>query len=221
MSPGRYGLDFDTALFQAERVMGILRGVDNQSLGGVLQAAQAGGLRFIEITLNTDNALALIEQANELNLVSLCIGAGTVLNLEQARLSHSAGARFLVAPTLNEEVANFCKDQNIPYFPGALTPTEIERAWSAGAFMVKVFPVEKMGADYLKMIKGPFQDISLMAVGGVNAKNVSEYLNAGASAVAMGGSIFSPKRMQERAFEVIQKEIQEFMLPVQEFCSKK
>jgi 2-dehydro-3-deoxyphosphogluconate aldolase / (4S)-4-hydroxy-2-oxoglutarate aldolase len=221
MSSGRNGSDFDTVLFQAERVMGILRGVDNQSLGGVLRAAQAGGLRFIEITLNTDNALALIEQSNELNLAPLCIGAGTVLNLEQARLAHSVGARFLVSPTLNEEVANYCKDQNVPYFPGALTPTEIEKAWSAGAFMVKVFPVEKMGADYLKMIKGPFQDISLMAVGGVSAKNVSEYLNAGASAVAMGGSIFSSKRMQEKAFEVIQKEIQEFMLPVQAFCSKK
>ena len=219
MSSGRYGLDFDTTLFKAERVMGILRGVDNHSLGGVLQAAQAGGLRFIEITLNTDNALALIEQANE--LASLCIGAGTVLSLEQARLAHSAGARFLVAPTLNKEVSNFCKDQNIPYFPGALTPTEIEKAWSAGAFMVKVFPVEKMGADYLKMIKGPFQDISLMAVGGVSAKNVSEYLNAGASAVAMGGSIFSSQRMHGKAFDVIQKEIQEFMLPVHAFCSKK
>jgi len=201
--------------------MGILRGVDSQSLGGVLHAAQAGGLRFIEITLNTDNALALIEQANEFNLASLCIGAGTVLSLEQARLAHSAGARFLVSPTLNEEVANYCKDQNIPYFPGALTPTEIEKAWSAGAFMVKVFPVEKMGADYLKMIKGPFQDISLMAVGGVSAKNVLEYLNAGASAVAMGGSIFSSQRMHGKAFDVIQKEIQEFMLPVHAFCSKK
>ncbi len=217
----RSGLDFDPVLFQAERVMGILRGVDKGSLPGVLQVSHAGGLRFIEITLNTANALELIEQANSLNLPSLCIGAGTVLSLDQARQAHSSGARFLVAPTLNEDVASYCKDQNIPYFPGALTPTEIEKAWSAGAFMVKVFPVEKMGSDYLKMLKGPFQDISLMAVGGVNAKNAIEYLNAGASAVAMGGSIFSVKRMQEKAFDVIQKEIQEFLLPVQSFCSKK
>jgi len=220
MSLGNLGTDFDPELFLKERAMGILRGVDQDSLPGVLQASEFGGLRFIEITLNTADAFALINQANRHKDSPLCIGAGTVLNLEQARLAVSSGACFIVAPTLNEDVASFCKDQNIPYFPGALTPTEVEKAWMAGAFMVKVFPAEKMGPDYLKMLKGPFQDISLMAVGGVNPQNALNYLEAGADAVAMGGSIFSVKRMKEKSFDVIQNDIKEFLLPVQAFCSK-
>ena len=85
--------------------------------------------------------------------------------------------------------------------------------------MVKVFPASQMGPDYIKLLKGPFEQIKLMAVGGVNPENIPDYFSAGASAVALGGSIFSTKRMADKAFSVIQKEIEEFILAVNKIYS--
>ncbi len=210
---------FDLARFQEEPVLGILRGVTEESLSGVLSAVISGGLRFVEVTLNTPNAPTLIERAVKSFSDSLCIGAGTVLSLADAQNVAHAGAQFIVSPTLNEEVAEFCRQKKLAYFPGALTPSEIEKAWNAGATMVKVFPASQMGPEYFNVIKGPFEKIRLMAVGGVGPKNISEFLSAGADAVALGGSILSPSRMREKKFSLIQKEIEVFLLAVRKFYS--
>jgi 2-dehydro-3-deoxyphosphogluconate aldolase / (4S)-4-hydroxy-2-oxoglutarate aldolase len=204
---------FDISLFEKEPVMGIIRGVDKDSLPGVLEAAYAGGLRFIEITLNTPGAFLLIKRAVKL-FPDFCIGAGTVLSVESTQQAIDNGAQFIVAPNLNEQVAECCIKNNAAYFPGALTPTEIEKAWSSGATMVKVFPASQMGPDYIKLLKGPFEQIKMMAVGGVSPKNIPDYFSAGASAVALGGSIFSTSRMANGEFSVMQKEIEEFMFAV-------
>ncbi|MBC8287356.1 MAG: bifunctional 4-hydroxy-2-oxoglutarate aldolase/2-dehydro-3-deoxy-phosphogluconate aldolase [Nitrospinae bacterium] len=209
---------FDLTLFEKEPVLGIIRGVDEDSLPGVLQAAYSGGLRYLEITLNTPHALLLIKKAIEL-FPDFCIGAGTVLSAESSQQAIDVGAQFIVAPNLNEQVAQCCIKNNRAYFPGALTPTEIEKAWSFGATMVKVFPAAQMGPGYIKLLKGPFDKIKLMAVGGISPQNIPDYFSAGASAVALGGSIFSTKRMADRAFSVIQKEIEEFMFAVNKIYS--
>jgi 2-dehydro-3-deoxyphosphogluconate aldolase/(4S)-4-hydroxy-2-oxoglutarate aldolase len=120
---------------------------------------------------------------------------------------------------LNEKVAEFCCKNNLAYFPGALTPTEIEKAWGSGATMVKVFPASQMGPNYFKILKGPFDHIKLMAVGGVGPQNIPDYFSSGASAVALGGSIFSPSRMADREYLAIQKEIEEFMFAVNKIYS--
>ena len=208
---------FDLTLFEKEPVMGIIRGVDEVSLPGVLEAAYSGGLRFLEITLNTPDALFLIEKAVKL-FPDLCIGAGTVLSAEATQQAIDRGAKFIVAPNLNEQVAECCTKNNTPYFPGALTPTEVEKAWSLGATMVKVFPASQMGPDYIKLLKGPFDQIKLMVVGGISPKNIPDYFHAGASAVALGGSIFSVSRMVNGEFSVIQKEIADFMFAVNQNC---
>ncbi|MFQ5450393.1 MAG: bifunctional 4-hydroxy-2-oxoglutarate aldolase/2-dehydro-3-deoxy-phosphogluconate aldolase [Nitrospinaceae bacterium] len=210
---------FNLPRFEEEPVIGIIRGMTEEALPGVMEALAAGGLRFVEITFNTPNAPALIEKTARDYTGSLCLGAGTVLSLQDAETAVAAGAGFLVAPTLNDEVAAFCRERQLPYFPGALTPTEIERAWNAGASMVKIFPASEMGPAYFRMVKGPFQNIRLMAVGGVHSKNLSEYLAAGASAVALGGSIISPARMQKKQFDLIRNGIQEFLLAVRNFYS--
>ena len=211
--------NFDIVRFQKEPVLGILRGITEESFAGVMSALISAGLRFVEVTLNTPNALSLIEKGSKSFSSSLCIGAGTVLSLEDAQKAVTAGAQFIVAPTLNEDVAEFCKRQNLAYFPGALTPTEIEKAWNAGATMVKVFPASQMGPGYFSVIKGPFEKIRLMAVGGIGPNNISDYFSAGADAVALGGSILSPSRMRNKEFPLIQKEIEVFLLAVRKFYS--
>jgi 2-dehydro-3-deoxyphosphogluconate aldolase / (4S)-4-hydroxy-2-oxoglutarate aldolase len=209
---------FDLHQFESIPVIGILRGVKEESLQGVLDASIAGGLRFIEITLNTRDSYHLIQQGKN-NYSELTIGAGTVLSEEEAKRAFDSGAQFIVAPNFEEEVAAFCVENKLAYFPGALTPTEIQKAWKCGATMVKVFPVSQMGPGYFKQVKGPFDKVKLIAVGGVNPSNIKKYLGAGADAVALGGSIYSLQRMENRKFSDIQKDIEEFMFEVKTFYS--
>lgn len=210
---------FDLHQFELAPVIGILRGVTEESLQGVAEASIAGGLRFLEITLNTPNSYRLIEKAIERH-TELTIGAGTVLTVEDAEKAFDSGAQFIVAPDFDEGVAAFCLKNKLAYFPGALTPTEIQRAWKSGATMVKVFPASQMGPDYIKQVKGPFNNVKLVAVGGVKPGNIQNYFDAGADAVALGGSIYSLERMENRKFSDIQKDIEEFMFEVKSFYSK-
>jgi 2-dehydro-3-deoxyphosphogluconate aldolase / (4S)-4-hydroxy-2-oxoglutarate aldolase len=209
---------FDLTLFEKEPVMGIIRGVEENSISGVLEAAYAGGLRFLEITLNTAGAFLLIKRAVEL-FPNFCIGAGTVLSVKSTQQAIDHGAQFIVAPNLNKQVAECCIKNNTAYFPGALTPTEIEKAWNSGATMVKVFPASQMGPGYIKHLKGPYDEIKMMAVGGISPKNIPDYFSAGVSAVAFGGSIFSTSRMSNGEFSVIQKEIEDFLFAVNQIYS--
>jgi 2-dehydro-3-deoxyphosphogluconate aldolase / (4S)-4-hydroxy-2-oxoglutarate aldolase len=210
---------FDLHRFESAPVIGILRGVKEESLQGVSEASIAGGLSFIEITLNTQDSCHLIEQATNM-FSELTIGAGTVLSVEEAKRAFDSGAQFIVAPNFEEEVAAFCVENKLAYFPGALTPTEIQKAWKYGATMVKVFPVSQMSPDYFKQVKGPFDKVKLVAVGGVNSSNIKKYLGAGADAAALGGSIYSPQRMENGKFSEIQKDIEDFMFEVKTFYSK-
>ncbi len=211
---------FNLNRFKESPVLGIIRGAPKDSIQGVLDACVAGGLRFAELTLNTEKALSLIESASQQFAEDLCIGAGTVLSLTDAKDAVNAGAQFIVSPTLNIDVATYCVENDIAYFPGALTPTEIEKAWSSGATMVKVFPASQMGANYFNIVCGPFNELSLMAVGGVDLSNAVEYLEAGASAVAIGGSLFSVTRMRNKDFNSIKIAIADLVSTVKIFYSK-
>ena len=202
---------FDLVSFKKASALGIIRGASSNSIQGLLTACVLGGLKFVEITLNSRGALPLIELASNEFSDDICIGAGTVVNLLEATQAVDSGAKFIVSPTLNIDVASFCNEKKIAYFPGALSPTEIEKAWNSGATMVKVFPASQMGPDYFKTVLGPFDKILLMAVGGVNASNAAQYLDSGASALAIGGSVFTPARIKNLEFNIIQKEVCEFI----------
>ena len=211
---------FNLSRFKESPVLGIIRGAPKDSIQGVLEACVTGGLRFVELTLNTEKALSLIESASQQFSEDLCVGAGTVLSLNDVKLAVKAGAQFIVSPTLNIDVATYCVKKEIAYFPGALTPTEIEKAWSAGATMVKVFPASQMGASYFNTVRGPFNELSLMAVGGVDLSNAVEYLKAGASAVAIGGSLFTVTRMRNKDFDSIKTAITELVSTVKIFTPR-
>tara|TARA_B100001123_G_C15284416_1_gene1015125 strand:+ start:1017 stop:1682 length:666 start_codon:yes stop_codon:yes gene_type:complete len=212
-------MSFNLDSFESMPVLGIIRGVKLSCLHGVLEASLSGGLRYLEITQNTPDYIKFIKIINK-EYPQVTIGAGTILSLIDAKKAFDAGAKFIVAPDFNEQIAEFCVDNSLSYFPGALTPTEIQKAWISGATMVKIFPASQMGPDYFKQIKGPFNSVKLMAVGGVNTANIETYLSAGANAVAIGGSIFSIQRMENRLFDEIQSNIKEFMFEVKSFYSK-
>ena len=197
----------DLDRFRQLPLMGILRGGDLSVVEPLVETLVDAGLETLEITMNTVGASEMIRAANNVSGGRLMIGAGTVLSAGDVKRASNAGAGFIVSPVLVEEVANECSTRQLPSFPGALTPSEVFKAWQAGAAMVKVFPASAFGPGYLRELKGPFDDVSLLACGGVNADNASEFLAAGASALAFGGSIFSPRRLEERDFGAIAADV--------------
>ena len=190
--------------------MGILRGVEADVIDPLMETVISAGLETIEITMNTKGAAGLIRKANKASQKRLAIGAGTVLNMDSLKSALDAGAAFIVMPVLIREVAEYCRANKIPVFPGALTPREIYDAWDAGATMVKVFPAGFLGPAYFKEIKGPFGDIELLACGGVTPANMKEYFSNGASAIAFGGSVFKSEWLAKRDFKSIARAIRKY-----------
>jgi 2-dehydro-3-deoxyphosphogluconate aldolase/(4S)-4-hydroxy-2-oxoglutarate aldolase len=202
----------DIEAFKTQPFIGILRGIEAKSLLQVLDASTAAGLAHLEITLNTPNALDLIRQARSHAGTELSIGAGTVLTLDAMKQALDAGAQFIVMPTLQREIVHDCVEQGIPVFPGALTPQEIQLAWEAGASMVKIFPAKSLGPEYFKEIKGPFEQIELLACGGITPESVPNYRSCGASGFAFGGSVFRTEWIAEGQFQHITSCIEELLL---------
>ncbi|MEI8175512.1 MAG: bifunctional 4-hydroxy-2-oxoglutarate aldolase/2-dehydro-3-deoxy-phosphogluconate aldolase [Candidatus Omnitrophota bacterium] len=204
----------DIKRFKNLPVMGILRGIEMDAIEPIVNTAASAGLETIEITMNTEGAPELIRQAIKVSKKRLMIGAGTVLDLATLKTALDAGATFIVSPVLVPEVVKYCVKKKIPVFPGALTPQEVYNAWNAGATMVKVFPTGALGPDYIKELKGPFDDIELLACGGVTPENVKEYFAAGASAVAFGGSVFRKYWLLEKDYDDIYTSIKNYLAKV-------
>jgi len=197
--------------FKQLPIMGILRGVTDNMIQPLVEAIVSSGLRTVEITMNTEDAPTLISQMVNLSRHCLTIGAGTVLTLEELNAALGAGATFIVMPTLVRDVVASCAEKSIPVFPGALTPQEIFDAWNAGATMVKIFPAKCFGPSYFKEVKGPFQDIELLACGGVTEDNMCSYFENGASATSFGGSIFKKEWLETGAFDKIEKRLSDII----------
>ncbi|MBL4865153.1 MAG: bifunctional 4-hydroxy-2-oxoglutarate aldolase/2-dehydro-3-deoxy-phosphogluconate aldolase [Pseudomonadales bacterium] len=195
-------------------VMGILRGIELDNIEGLVEALSQTPLKCIEITMNTPGAATLIKELKFLVKGKMSVGAGTVLSLDEFDLAINAGAEFIVSPVLVKEVVTACVDQGIPVFPGAFSPQEIYDAYQAGASMVKVFPCKTLGPGYIKEIRGPFPDIPLLACGGVNAGNVGEFFDNGATGVAFDGSIFQNDLMNRGEFDEIVRKVKAIVAPV-------
>ena len=197
----------DIERFRALPLMGILRGMQAESIDPIVETAISSGMQTIEITMNTPGAPDLIKRAVKVARGRLMIGAGTVVTSEHMKLALDAGAGFIVSPMLVYDVVEYCRDNDIPVFPGAFTPQEIYNAWVAGATMVKVFPSDLLGPEYIREIKGPFNSIEMMACGGVTPETIRSYFDCGASAVAFGGSVFREEWLKARDFDSIGRSI--------------
>lgn len=181
---------FSTNLFAQAPVVGIIRGLSATQVTAILPLYVDSGLTTLEITMNTPGAGAMIRQAIERYPTQLNIGAGTVRTLADLDDAIAVGAQFIVTPTLNEAVILRCVERGIPIFPGAFTPTEIERAWTLGATMVKVYPAGVLGPDYIRDVKAPLDDVKLLPTGGIGLDNIAAYRKAGADGVGMGSQLF-------------------------------
>ena len=155
----------------------------------ILSALKASGINCAEITFRTACAAEAIAYACK-NYADMSIGAGTVINAEQCERALAAGASFIVSPGLSVPVANICRERNIPYYPGCVTPTEIMQALELGITVVKFFPANVYGGlKAMKALAGPFPQIKFIPTGGVNRENIDEFF-AWEKIYAVGGSFF-------------------------------
>ena len=186
-------------------VVGILRDIPQGTETACVETAAKCGLKAIEVTMNTaaaEEIIAALKSAAK--PLGITVGAGTVRHGHDLDRAIAAGAEFIVTPNTRNEIIRLSATARIPIIPGALTPTEVQKAFDLGATAVKIFPVNCVGGpEYIKALRGPFRDIPLMACGGVNAENVAGYLKAGANLVSFGASIYNPSLMKENKWDEI------------------
>jgi 2-dehydro-3-deoxyphosphogluconate aldolase/(4S)-4-hydroxy-2-oxoglutarate aldolase len=180
-------------------------------------AIKAGGVSVLEITMTVPGAIDVIEKLAAAFGSEALIGAGTVLDPETAGKCIQAGAQFIVSPALNEETIACCRTNDVAIFPGALTPTEVVRAWNAGADAVKIFPAGAVGgASYLKALKAPLPQIELIPTGGVSLKTAADFIKAGAMALGVCADLVDPKALHEGNEELITERARQFTEIVRE-----
>jgi len=181
-------------LMREAKVVGILRASRPEAAVAAGQAAIRGGLRLLEVAYTTPDAL---EAVRELSRLTVVLGVGTVLSRAQGEAALEAGASFLISPHLGEDLLALSLEAGVPYLPGVLTPTEIQRALSLGAQVLKLFPIGSSGGvAYLKDLLGPFPGLQVMVTGGVDLAQVPQYLQVGALAVGLGSNLFPKEAMQ-------------------------
>lgn len=176
-----------------------------------------GGIRLLEITFDQADRDCLKLTPASISLIKkelgdeICVGAGTVMTVDQAKAAKDAGADFALAPNVDISVIHELKKLDMIAVPGAFTPSEIATAYNEGADIVKVFPAATLGVDYLKAVRGPINHIPLMAVGGVSVENVRSFLENGCCSAGIGSNIINKKRAAAKNFDEIQSAAAEFI----------
>ncbi len=185
---------------EASRVIAVLRGLRMDNAIDIANALYQGGITTLEITMETPKALKIIEKIRTELGEKVLVGAGTVLDPETARSAIMAGSAFVFSPTVNEKTIEMTKRYGVFSVPGAFSPTEVLSAVEAGADAVKIFPASVLGSRYLKDIKGPLPHIPLIPTGGIDLDNAHEFIQAGAVAVGVGGSLVNLKEETKSDF---------------------
>ncbi|MEH7387804.1 bifunctional 4-hydroxy-2-oxoglutarate aldolase/2-dehydro-3-deoxy-phosphogluconate aldolase [Bacillus sp. JJ1521] len=182
------------------KIVSVIRGASIENIIPIANALFEGGVKTLEITVETPKACQIIEKVSDTFGDKMIIGAGTVLDAETARIAIMSGAKFIFSPTVNVKTIKMTKRYGVISIPGALTPTEILTAYESGADIIKVFPAHAFGPGYLKSIHGPLPHIPLMPTGGVDLSNIQNYLKAGAFALGIGSSLVNTKNIGNANF---------------------
>jgi 2-dehydro-3-deoxyphosphogluconate aldolase/(4S)-4-hydroxy-2-oxoglutarate aldolase len=186
------------------RLVAVIRSKTSDEALATATAAAEAGVKFVEITFSVPGALKVIESLAQ--RADLYVGAGTVLSPEQARSAIAAGARFVVAPSLELDLIPICHAAGVACFPGAATPTEIITAARASADLVKIFPADCLGGAYfIRQMAGPFPQIRFMVSGGVSLENLNDYVEAGVTGICLGSAYLATLLAREGRAGFIQE----------------
>lgn len=202
-------------------IVAVIRADDSSQLLRACEALSAGGVKAMEVTMTTPNALDVIHEVSEKMKDEVLIGVGTVLDPETARAAILAGAEFVVAPTLNLDTIKMAKRYTAIIAPGCYTPTEILTAWEAGADIVKVFPATSLGPGFFKDVLGPLPQVRLTPTGGVNLDTVASFIKAGAACVAAGGNLCGKAVLKSQQWDQITETAKQFINKIAEARASK
>lgn len=199
------------------RIIAILRGIENDRVCQVIDALYDGGIRLLEVTFNQKSAAKHEDTAYAIRYVKkkyqgrMYVGAGTVMSVEDLLAAHGAGAEFILAPNVNFDVIKKAVELDVCAIPGAMTPSEIASSYEAGAELVKLFPAGNLGLSYCKSVMVPMNHIPMIAVGGVDDKNLGDFLKAGFVGAGIGSNLTDKTMIQNRDFEGIRRLAQRYM----------
>ncbi len=177
----------------------------------VLNVSYHAGIRIFEFTNRGNNALEIFEKLvaySSQEFPEMLMGAGTIKNRTQANAFIAVGARFIVSPFGKATVAELCNEKKVPYFPGCMTLKEIDEAMEWGCTVVKIFPGEVLGLQFIKALKGPMPEVAVMVTGGVNEENITDWFDVGVTAVGMGSQLYDSKLIADGNFDLLQQKIE-------------
>lgn len=201
-----------------ERAVAILRCGDTALARRAMRAAIRGGFRVVEFTLSIPDAYTLIEEfstaAETSEASALVVGAGTVLDVEQARAAVRAGARFLVSPVTDPEVIAEARRLGVAVLPGAQTPTEMLAAHRAGAPLIKLFPQPATGPSYVQQLLGPLPFLKIVPTSGVTEANAAAFIAAGAWAVGCVRSLFAPDELAKGQIDGVEARARQLLAAI-------
>lgn len=198
-------------------VVPVVRASSSREARIAADAVCEGGIPIVEITMTVPGAVDVIRDLAKSSSGDVLVGAGTVLNVDAAKQCLDVGAQFLVSPGLNLQVVQLARSEAKLMMAGALTPTEVITAWEAGSDFVKVFPCGQVGgAKYIKALKGPFPQIPLVPTGGVNLNTAAEFIEAGATALGVGGELVQAEALKSNRPGIIVENARKFLAIVKE-----
>ena len=186
---------------EKNKIIAILRGFNREQLIATVEAMEKGGIRMVEVTFDQTGTISDETTAANIRLLKekfagrVRVGAGTVMTEQQVEYAYQAGAEFIISPDCYEPVIRKTRELGMVSMPGALTPTEAANAHRYGADFVKLFPNSEMKISYFKALSAPLAHIKFLAVGGVDAQNLKEYLAAGAKGVGVATAIANCKEI--------------------------
>lgn len=195
---------FSWEKFELMPIVGIVRGIVLADFKQILSIYVKAGLTTIEITMNTPDVESLIRYAVKEYSGILNIGAGTVCSLSDLDSALDYGSQFIVTPILNEDVIKSCISKKIPIFPGALTPSEIFKAWNLGASIVKIYPASTFGANYIKDVKAPLNKIRIMPTGGISISNMQNFVDVGVDGFGIGSPLFDRELIESKNWHALE-----------------
>jgi len=192
-----------------DQIIGVVRENSAESAAAVAEAYAQNGIRLLEVTLTTPDAMELISTLSQrYGPDGIVIAAGTVRSSNDAALARRAGAQIMVSPHTDVHVIEYAVENDLLCIAGASTPTEIIRAWEAGCDIVKVYPAMYLGGpDYIRTIRGPIRDVPMLAGGPVPLDTIETYLDAGCVAVNLGPSLAVPDLVRTRQWEEIGRRV--------------
>ncbi len=184
------------------KIVAVVRGFDTGTTMEIAEQLLRGGVRTVEITMDSPGADRSIQQLNR-EFDEVIAGAGTVRTTDDVEKVDRAGAKFALSPVLDPDVVRACQERDVLVVPGCLTPSEIMNAYKLGVRTVKLFPASNMGPDYLSSIRGPLPDVTYIPTGGISDRNAEAFFNAGAGAVGAGSYLTG--KMDEEGVESVRE----------------